>query len=627
MSFRSDLRRRVLFLTLDTPGGAVNVLTRDAASSLRDVVSAVDPSAVRAVVLRSAKPQSFVNGVGLMLAGTVKSVDEAARLAAPVREAYRALKDCPVPTVAAIRGNCYGCGVELTLQCTHRLACDERDTHFYMTELADYLMIPTFGATQDLPRLLGLGSAVDFLLWGQRWSARRAFERGLVDGCFEPETFDREVDAFVDALSIADMKDPRRPTGRTTSAVELDAIQATTDARIRGLPPGYLELYATCFELMKASATKTSRAEREAGYEREALEAARSALAPLSRAATPFFFMRQAARSLALADCPAAARRTVTFDAAGPLLTGLCAELAPEAPEAVGQAATFRVVAYLAAEGPLPSAREQGEQRRTRELREGQETPVAVSDRFSGRPFDGREGVVMHAPFRSFGVDVVEVACVGSGSSVPSRLSGDLASISAALVDRYFTVVRTCPQGLFVLDELLLSFVMPQIAYLRAGGTPNDLAATLRGFGFTRMVGDWVRALEPAALRDLARSADPGGEEPLEALFALPTSTCVGGASDPIAIRALLTSLGGFAARALRERSLRHVTAADVAARDVIDFPLRHTSLCRHLTLGRVAELLGAEATFRRLVSDRNMSSFEEFAAGGRPFYQGHAHG
>jgi enoyl-CoA hydratase/carnithine racemase len=539
-----------------------------------------------------------------------------------VREAYRALKDCPVPTVAAIRGNCYGCGVELTLQCTHRLACDERDTHFYMTELADYLMIPTFGATQDLPRLLGLGTAVDFLLWGQRWSARRAFEHGLVDGCFEPETFDREVDAFVDALSMADTKGAPRPTGRTTSAIELDAIQATTDARIRALPPGYLELYATCFELMKASATTTSTRELEAGYERETLEAARSALAPLSRAATPFFFMRQAARSLALADCAEAARRTVTFEAAGPLLTGLCAELSQQAPEAAGRAATFRVVAYVAAEGPLPSAGGDAH-----EGREPRETPVAVSDRFSGRPFGGREDIVIHAPFRALGIDVVEVACAGSGPGVLSRPSLDVPSISAALVDRYFTVVRTCPQGLFVLDELLLSFVMPQIAYLRAGGAPDDLAVSLRAFGFTRTAADWVRALEPSALRDLARSADPGGDEPLEALFALPTSTREGGAGDPIVIRALLASLGGFAARALRERSLRHVTAADVAARDVIDFPLKHTSLCRHLTLARAGELLGAEATFRRLVSARNMSSFEEFAAGGRPFYQGHAHG
>jgi enoyl-CoA hydratase/carnithine racemase len=607
VTFRSDLRRDVLFLTLDTPGGAVNVLTRDAASTLRDVVSTVNPSAVRAVVLRSGKPRSFVNGVGLMLAGTVKSVDEAARLTAPVREAYRALRTCPVPTVAAIRGNCYGCGVELTLQCTHRVASDERDTHFYMTELADYLMIPTFGATQDLPRLLGLESAVDFLVWGQRWSARRAFERGLVDGCFEPETFDREVDAFVDALGSSGKRVAPVPTGRAASATESAGIRARADERIRRLPPDYRELYATCFGLMEAATA----GHRDEGYAREALEAARSALAPLSKAATPFFFMRQAAKSLALADCPEAARRAVSFETVEPDPNGLCLELAgPDGEKAAGSGA-FRVVPYrdpsdvssLAGAGSGPEGR------------------VAVSDRFSGQPFDGRQGVVMHAPFRALGIEVVEVAFV---SSVPSIAEP---SISAALVDRYFTVVRTRPQGLFVIDELLLSFLMPQIAYLRAGGAPRDLAASVRGFGFTRLPGDWIRALEPAALRGLARSEVSDGVEPLETLLALPTSTCEDGASDPMVIRALLASLGGFAAKALRERSLRHVTMADVAAREVIDFPLRHTSLCRHLTLARSGELLRAEGTFRHLVPAQNLSSFEEFVAGGRAFYQGHANG
>ena len=180
---------------------------------------------IRAVVLRSGKLGSFMNGVQLMLAGTVKSVDEAARLTAPVAEAYRALRTCPVPTVAAIRGNCYGCGVELTLQCRYRVASDERDTHFYMTELADYLLIPTFGSTQDLPRLLGLEGAVEFLLWGRRWPARRAFERGLVDGCFDPDAFDREVDAFVDGLPAA------RQEERTTSHPPADVR-----ARARGDP-------------------------------------------------------------------------------------------------------------------------------------------------------------------------------------------------------------------------------------------------------------------------------------------------------------------------------------------------------------------------------------------------------
>jgi enoyl-CoA hydratase/carnithine racemase len=582
-------------LTLDTPASRVNVLTRDDASSMRDVVVGVDPARVRAVVLRSAKPGSFVNGAGLMLAGTVKSVEEAARLTAPVREACRALRNCPVPTISAISGNCYGCGVELTLQCRYRLASDDRDTHFYMTELADYLLIPTFGATQNLPRLLGLESAVDLLLWGQRWSAPHAFEQGLVDGCFMPRAFEREVDAFVDAIATAGARppDPPRPPAYTS---DLDGIRRRTNDRIRRLPPAYRELYATCLDLMTAAVT----GDGDAGYERESLASARSALTRQSRAATPFFFMRQAARNLALAGCPNETRRSVSFLANDVGLRALCEELGSPDGEEAGRR-VVRLVPYS------PGADAQGLEGR-----------IAVSYRLGSR-FDARQGVVMHAPLRAVGIDVAEVAC--ESATVPEEQA-----LSAALADRYFTVVRTCPRGIFVLDDLLRAWLMPQIAYLRAGGAPADLAASLREFGFMRLPGDLLVGLDSADLCELVLPGKFEGVDPLETLLALPKSTCEGGAEDPVVMGCLLASLGGFVARALRNQLIRHVTFADVAARDVLDFPLQHTSVCRYLTLTRCRELLDKQTAFRRLVPAENMSSFEKFTAEGRPFYQGHAH-
>ncbi len=595
MSLRSGLRRGVLYLTLDTPG-AVNVFSRDVASTLRDRLKDLDPGVVRAVVLESGKPGSFVNGVGLMLAGSVRTVEDAARLTGPVRDAYRALRDCPVPTVSAIRGNCYGCGVELTLQCQYRVASDERDTRFYMTEVADYLLIPPFGATQNLPRLLGLETATDFLLRGELWSARRALDRGLVDACFDPAAFEQEVDAFVDAVARRP-RNPPRPDVPAPTASELDGIRTRTNERIRRLPPAYRELHATCFELMTAAVTQGG----AAGYERESLAAARSALTPQSKAATPFFFIRQISRSLALGGCPEETRKIVSFAAGDAGLHALSAELAGRADEN-STANILRLIPYVAGDS-APNAPGDGQ--------------VAVSRRL-GQRFDGRLGVVMHAPFRELGIDVAEVAC--GGVAFPEQQA-----LSAALADRYFTVLQTRPKGRFVLDDLFFAWVMPQIEYLAAGGSPRDLAESLRTFGFMRLAGDCLTGLDSTALSHLLRQGATDGAVTAETLRALPSSTCEGGADDPIVMRALLASLGGFVARTLRAQSIRHVTFADVAARDVLDFPLQHTSLCRHLTVTRCADLLRSEPTFRRLVPAENMASFEQFTARGRAFYQGHA--
>ena len=65
-----------------------------------------------------------------------------------------------------MQGNCYGCGVELALRCDHRVAADSADTHFYMTEINDYLFVPIFEATMRLPLLLGLENATRLLREG-----------------------------------------------------------------------------------------------------------------------------------------------------------------------------------------------------------------------------------------------------------------------------------------------------------------------------------------------------------------------------------------------------------------------------------------------------------------------------
>jgi enoyl-CoA hydratase/carnithine racemase len=608
--FQLERKGATLSLTLDTPGAEVNVLTREAAAYLHETLEGAVSADVRAVVLRSGKPLSFLNGVGLLLAGTMKTPEGVAALTQPVRAAYRALRHCRVPTIAVIEGNCYGCGVELAMQCNYRVAVDTFDTHFRMTELADYLFLPTFGATQDLPRLLRLDVAAEFLLWGDRLSAARAFEVGLIDRCFERAGFALEVERFVEKVATLGSAAPLRRDGRTVS-LEVGAVRDRELTRIRRLPPAYRDLYASGWELLESAARRSELT--EADYDLEAREAALSLIAPPCRAAWPFFFIRQMSRALAIGTATDRARR-LAFEALDPGLTDFAEDLSYRCG---GPAVAPRLAQEE--EEAEPAQVERLPLRRYRDVRQKEHGDIGVFEGIAAEPADPRWPMALYVPLRGVGIELVEVASFGVGAaSTLEVLSGSLARRAG------FTVLRTRPSRLFALDELLAAWLAPQAAYLEAGGSPADLAFSLRTFGFTRLAGDLVAGLEVDALCRLVAFRKPEIKDPERSILALPTIAVNDGKEDRAVTDALMVSLGGFAWRMLETQCVRHPTVIDVVSRDAIDFPLQHTSLCRHFTQSRAMRWLEQASTLRHLVAEEDISTLQEFVANGREYYLGH---
>ncbi len=85
---------------------------------------------------------------------------------------------CRQPIVAALRGHCFGGGLELALACDIRVAAD--DARLGLTEI-DLAIIPGGGGTQRLPRLVGRGKALEMILTGARIPAAEALAIGLVE--------------------------------------------------------------------------------------------------------------------------------------------------------------------------------------------------------------------------------------------------------------------------------------------------------------------------------------------------------------------------------------------------------------------------------------------------------------
>ena len=180
-AFRLEPRDRgIVHLVMDDPARRVNVLDEAAFVSLETALGELDTMAsLTGVILRSGKIGSFIAGADVQAIGSLTDrarVQEVVRRAHTVFGRIAALK---VPTVAAIDGVCLGGGTEMALACDSRIASEEPRTQIGMPEVL-LGIIPGFGGTSRLPRLVGLSAALDLILTGRSLDAKRAEKMGLV---------------------------------------------------------------------------------------------------------------------------------------------------------------------------------------------------------------------------------------------------------------------------------------------------------------------------------------------------------------------------------------------------------------------------------------------------------------
>src|SRR3954469_6839384 len=173
----------VALVLYDVPNEPVNTLRDSFQQEFEAAFGKLseDP-AVKAVVLASAKPDSFVVGADVEMLSRVKTATEATALARGGQQAMQRLEDLGKrkPVVAAIHGPALGGGLELALACTYRVASDDRRTQLGQPEV-QLGVIPGAGGTQRLPQLIGIAQALDLILTGKSVRAQKARKLGLVD--------------------------------------------------------------------------------------------------------------------------------------------------------------------------------------------------------------------------------------------------------------------------------------------------------------------------------------------------------------------------------------------------------------------------------------------------------------
>ncbi|NKB48271.1 MAG: 3-hydroxyacyl-CoA dehydrogenase [Alphaproteobacteria bacterium] len=244
----------IAIIILNNP--PVNALSKDVRVALaRHLETAIDDDAVTAIVISGGSGRNLCGGAD------IREFNTPARDVKPMtRDLMNLIEDCPKPVIASIHGPTLGGGLELAMGCHYRVA-----TATAQVGLPEVLrgIIPGAGGTQRLPRLIGLGPALDMITTGNPVDGEKAMELGIVDalvgGLRESIEFARQV--------VADNRGPRRisamkvPGDAAENAKIVEECRAKLTKTARGLLAPF-----HCLESV-ANSVKLSFDE---GWEREA---------------------------------------------------------------------------------------------------------------------------------------------------------------------------------------------------------------------------------------------------------------------------------------------------------------------------------------------------------------------
>ena len=224
-------------LCFDRKDESVNKFDQQTLGELRDVAAALAAdSNLKGLVVTSAK-SVFIVGADIMEFGAnfQRPEDEIAAWGLKANEIFNAIEDLPFPTVSAVNGIALGGGFEMALSTDYRVMSETAMVGLPETKLG---IIPGFGGTVRLPRLIGADNAIEWIAGASQNKPAAALAVGAVDAVVKPEKlFDAAVSLVHQAN--AGQYDWKARRAQKTGPLKLDMIEqmmvfSTSEAFIAG---------------------------------------------------------------------------------------------------------------------------------------------------------------------------------------------------------------------------------------------------------------------------------------------------------------------------------------------------------------------------------------------------------
>ena len=210
------IAERISTVTLNNP--PANLLNQTVLNELDHIFGELEADPAVRVVILTASGRSFCAGADIKELAAISTAHQGAELSASGQALLNRIERFDKPVVAAINGTCLGGGLELAMACHMRVAAAEIPLGLPEIKLG---IIPGFGGTQRLPRIIGPSKAAELILTGEIITSEQALALGLVNRVVPAQ------EVLQDAKAMATMVTAK---GRLATQAALRAIRTSLDS-------------------------------------------------------------------------------------------------------------------------------------------------------------------------------------------------------------------------------------------------------------------------------------------------------------------------------------------------------------------------------------------------------------
>ena len=191
----------ILYIIINRPD-KLNALNGEVMEELKDVFDYFEKEKGNKIcIITGSGEKSFVAGADISGFQNL-SPEQAKQLAQKGQELFLQIESCPKLIIALVNGFALGGGCELAMACHIRIATP--NAKFSQPEI-NLGILPGYGGTVRLPKIIGLSKSIELLLTGDMIDAQQALQLGLVSEVLEPK------EALAKALSIAEKVKSKSP--------------------------------------------------------------------------------------------------------------------------------------------------------------------------------------------------------------------------------------------------------------------------------------------------------------------------------------------------------------------------------------------------------------------------------